>query len=119
MQVHKGLGAGFLESVYHEALEREFSKKGIPFKSKQKMQVYYNDEPLDKYFVADFICYDKIIVELKAAAFLHKNFEAQTINYVKSTNHPLGLLVNLDSQVWSGNDLLTHRNIEISREQSA
>lgn len=102
MQVHKGLGAGFLESVYHEALVREFSKKGIPFKSKQKIQVYYNDEPLDKYFVADFICYDKIIVELKAAAFLHKNFEAQTINYVKSTNHPLGLLVNFGqlSLVW-------------------
>ena len=102
MKVHKGLGAGFLESVYHEALEREFSKNGVLFKSKQKLQVYYNDEPLDKYFVADFICYDNIIVELKAATFLHKNFEDQTINYIKSTNHPLGLLVNFGqpSLVW-------------------
>jgi GxxExxY protein len=102
MKVHKGLGAGFLESVYHEALEREFNQEGILFKSKEKLQVYYNGETLNKYFVADFICYDNIIVELKATTFLHKDFEAQTINYIKSTNYPLGLLVNFgqSSLVW-------------------
>lgn len=94
MSVHKGLGAGFLESVYHEALEKEFKIQKVNFDSKKKLQVYYNDAPLQKYFIADFICFDNIIVEIKAASFLHKDTEAQTINYLKSTNYPLGLLIN-------------------------
>ncbi len=94
MSVHKGLGAGFLESVYHEALEKEFEIQKVNFDSKKKLQVYYNDAPLQKYFIADFICFDKIVVEIKAASFLHKDTEAQTINYLKSTNYPLGLLIN-------------------------
>ena len=94
MSVHKGLGAGFLESVYHEALEKEFKIQKVNFVSKKKLQVYYNEAPLQKYFIADFICFDNIIVEIKAASFLHKDTEAQTINYLKSTNYPLGLLIN-------------------------
>ncbi|MBO2544792.1 GxxExxY protein [Salegentibacter sp. BDJ18] len=94
MSVHKGLGAGFLESVYHEALEKEFKNQEVDFDSKRKLQVYYNGAPLQKYFIADFICFDKIVVEIKAASFLHKDTEAQTINYLKSTNYPLGLLIN-------------------------
>lgn len=94
MLVHKGLGAGFLESVYHEALEKEFETQRVNFDSKKKLQVYYNQEPLKKYFIADFICFDKIVVEIKAASFLHKDTEAQTINYLKSTNYKLGLLIN-------------------------
>ena len=94
MLVHKGLGAGFLESVYHEALEKEFETQKVNFESKKKLQVYYNQEPLKKYFIADFICFDKIVVEIKAASFLHKDTEAQTINYLKSTNYKLGLLIN-------------------------
>ncbi len=62
MTVHKGLGAGFLESVYHEALEKEFEVQNVIFESKKKLQVYYNDAPLQKYFIADFICFDKTIV---------------------------------------------------------
>ena len=94
MLVHKGLGAGFLESVYHEALEKEFETQRVNFDSKKKLQVYYNQEPLKKYFIADFICFDKVVVEIKAASFLHKDTEAQTINYLKSTNYKLGLLIN-------------------------
>jgi GxxExxY protein len=94
MAVHKGLGAGFLESVYHEALEKEFEIQKVNFDSKKKLQVYYNGAPLNKYFIANFICYDKIVVEIKAASFLHKDTEAQTINYLKSTNYQLGLLIN-------------------------
>jgi len=94
MAVHKGLGAGFLESVYHEALEKEFEIQKVNFDSKKKLQVYYNGAPLQKYFIADFICFDKIVVEIKAASFLHKDTEAQTINYLKSTNYQLGLLIN-------------------------
>jgi len=99
MAVHKGLGAGFLESVYHEALEKEFELKRINFDSKKKLQVYYNGAPLKKYFIADFICFDYIVVEIKAASFLHKDTEAQTINYLKSTNYPLGLLINFANPV--------------------
>jgi len=94
MTVHKGLGAGFLESVYHEALEKEFKIQKVNYDSKKKLQVYYNEAPLQKYFIADFICFDNIIVEIKAASFLHKDTEAQTINYLKSTNYPLDLLIN-------------------------
>jgi GxxExxY protein len=94
MKVHTSLGAGFLESVYHEALEKEFKNQEIEFDSKRKLQVYYNNVPLKKYFIADFICFNKIIIEIKAASFLHKDTEAQTINYLKSTNYNLGLLVN-------------------------
>ncbi len=94
MTVHKNLGSGFLESVYHEALEKEFEMQMVNFDSKKKLQVYYKDAPLKKYFIADFICYDKIVVEIKAASFLHKDTEAQTINYLKSTKYELGLLVN-------------------------
>lgn len=94
MQVHRELGAGFLESVYQEALEKEFIVEEIPFKSQQKLQLYYKNEPMQKYFIADFVCYDEIIVELKAATFIHNTMEAQTINYIKSANFKLGLLVN-------------------------
>ncbi|WP_213522242.1 GxxExxY protein [Nonlabens sp.] len=94
MKVHTALGAGFMESVYHEALEKEFESQEIEFDSKRKLQVYYNDVPLKKYFIADFIWFDKIIIEIKAASFLHKDTEAQTINYLKSTNYKLGLLIN-------------------------
>ncbi len=94
ISVHKGLGVGFLESVYHEALEKEFEIQKVNFDSKKKLQVYYNDAPLKKYFVADFICFDKIVVEIKAASFLHKDTEAQTINYLKSTGYQIGLLIN-------------------------
>ena len=94
MLVHKSLGAGFLESVYHEALEKEFETQKVNFVSKFKLDVYYNGVPLKKYFIADFICFDKIVIEIKAASFLHKDTETQTINYLKSTNYKLGLLIN-------------------------
>jgi len=94
MLVHKSLGAGFLESVYHEALEKEFETQKVNFVSKCKLDVYYNGVPLKKYFIADFICFDKIVIEIKAASFLHKDTETQTINYLKSTNYKLGLLIN-------------------------
>ena len=94
MNVHKGLGAGFLESVYQEAFDRELRNQKIPFETQKKLMVYYQGIPLKKYFVADFICYENIVVEIKSASFLHKAGEAQTINYLKSINAPVGLLIN-------------------------
>jgi GxxExxY protein len=102
MKVHRSLGSGFLESVYQEALEKEFKSQQIEFQRQLKLRLMYNGEPMKKYFVADFVCYEKIILEIKAATFLIKDSEAQLINYLKSTELPVGLLVNFGqkSLVW-------------------
>ena len=102
MKVHKNLGAGFLESIYQEALEKEFDKQQIKYESQKKIHVFYEGIRMKKYFIADFICYDKIVVEIKAASFLHQSTDAQTINYLKSTNYKLGILINFgqSSLVW-------------------
>ena len=94
MKVHKVLGAGFLESVYQEALEKEFTKLDIPFIRHQKLSIIYNGQKLKKYFVADFVCYEKIIVELKATTFLRQDDEKQLLNYLKATSFEIGLLIN-------------------------
>jgi len=94
MTVHKSLGAGFLESVYQEALEKEFTKLGIPFIRHQKLSIIYNGQKLKKYFVADFVCYEKIIVELKATTFLRQDDEKQLLNYLKAISFEIGLLIN-------------------------
>ncbi len=102
MTVHKNLGPGFLESVYQESLGIEFNNQQIPYESSKKLSVFYQGKPLKKYFIADFICYDNIIIEIKAASFIHKTNEAQTINYLKSVNAPVGLLINFGqaSLIW-------------------
>ena len=94
MEVHKELGSGFLEAVYHEALMFELNKQKIPFKTNVKLQVNYKNQILQKVYFADIICYDKIIVELKAMDGLVSEHEAQVINYLKATGFQLGLLVN-------------------------
>jgi GxxExxY protein len=94
MAVHKNLGSGFLESVYEEALEKEFIKRNVPYKRQKKVHVYYEDEPLNKYFRVDFLCFNEIILEIKAAQFLHSDTNKQTINYIHATNKPVGLLIN-------------------------
>lgn len=94
INVHKALGKGFLESVYQEALEIEMGKFNIPFTRHKKLRILFNGIPLEKYFVADFVCNDVIILEIKAASFLHHNNSDQVINYLKATGLPIGLLVN-------------------------
>lgn len=98
MKVHRTLGAGFLEAVYHEALEREFVSQGIAFNSKVKLPVFYEGVALDKYYIADLICYDAIVVELKSAAFISELQERQLINYLKATGKELGILVNFGAK---------------------
>ena len=97
MEVHKKLGSGFLESVYSEALELELKKAGIPYDKEKKLQIYYEDKPLNKYFRADFVCYDAIILELKATKFLIDVDRQQTLNNLKATKFKLGLLINFGS----------------------
>lgn len=94
MKVHRNLGSGFLESVYQEALEKEFRSQQIEFQRQLKLRLLYDGQPMKKYFVADFVCYEKILIEIKAMSYLVKDVEAQVINYLKSIDLPLGLLIN-------------------------
>ena len=92
--VYKEMGSGFLEAVYQECLERELSARGIPFKSQTEIQIFYNGVPLRQTYRADLVCYDKIILELKAVRNLLPEHSAQLQNYLHATGMRLGLLVN-------------------------
>ncbi len=94
MQVHNNLGPGFLEAVYEEALEKEFRMLNLPYLKQAKLNIYYNNEKLDKTYRADFICFDKIIVEIKAVSIVPMAFYNQLRNYLKATNLELGILIN-------------------------
>ncbi len=98
MEVHSTLGSGFLEAVYQEALAIEFEKRSIPFKKEKRLEISYKDQKLSKYYEADFICYDKIIVETKAIKELSGIDEAQVINYLKATGLKIGLLINFGAE---------------------
>jgi GxxExxY protein len=98
MAVHKELGCGFLEAVYQEALELEFQSLKIPYQKEAKLNIYYKKKLLNKYYEADFICYDKIIVELKALSSLTSDHESQLLNYLKAAKLKVGLLINFGKQ---------------------
>jgi GxxExxY protein len=94
MEVHKVLGNGFLEAVYQEALAIEFERREIPYEEEKTLRIMYKNHLLKKTYDADFICYDKIIVEIKAISELHSSNFSQTLNYLKATGFKLGILVN-------------------------
>ena len=94
MNIHSTLGNGFLEAVYCEVLEKEFVKNNIPYQREVKLDLFFNGEKLDKKYKADFICFDNIILEIKAVSFINENFTKQTLNYLKATDKKLGLLIN-------------------------
>lgn len=93
-EVYKQKGCGFLEPVYQECLRIEFELQAIPFIFEPTIQLDYKGRILEQYFKPDFVCYDKIIVELKAVSGLIDQHHAQTMNYLNVTNFELGLLVN-------------------------
>ncbi len=94
MDVYKTLGHGFLEAVYQECLEIEFRRQSIPFVAQPPLVLAYQGQPLRQTYKPDFVCYDKIIVELKAVSKLTDEHRAQVINYLKATDFQLGLLFN-------------------------
>lgn len=94
MTVHRELGHGFLEAVYQEALALEFLEQQIPFCKEQPLEVQYKNKPLSKRYYADFLCFDQIIIELKATEGIHDDHLAQVLNYLKATNLKLGLILN-------------------------
>jgi GxxExxY protein len=93
-EVNRKLGSGFLEAVYQEALEIELRKAQIPFETQKPLSILYDGKPLRQYYVADFVCFGKIIVEIKAVSKLVDAHKAQLINYLAATGFRLGLLVN-------------------------
>ena len=97
IEVHRNLGPGFLEAVYQEAMEIELSARGIPFDAQKPIQVRYKGQILNKQYVADLVCFDLIIVELKALNRLSGNEQAQVLNYLKATGFKVGVLINFGS----------------------
>ena len=97
MDVHRELGSGFLESVYQEAMEVELACRQIPFESQKPIRIIYKGGMLKKEFIADLLCFGKIIVELKAQDNLSGKEEAQVLNYLKATGMKLGVVINVGS----------------------
>lgn len=93
-EVYNQQGFGFTEPVYQECLQIEFEMQKIPFVAQPEIRIYYKDRVLEQFFKPDFICFDKIIVELKAVASLTDAHVSQTLNYLNATNFELALLVN-------------------------
>ena len=93
-EVYRTLGCGFLEAVYQKALEVELAQRNIPFVSQAEIEVEYKGVKLEQVYRADLICYNKIILELKAVQALLPEHEAQLQNYLRATKLRVGLLVN-------------------------
>ena len=99
LEVYNTMGSGFLEPVYQECLELEFEKRSIPALPQQKISLSYKGTPLSKVYIPDFICFEKIIVEIKSVTKLTAEHQAQLFNYLKAAKLTLGLLVNFSSLV--------------------
>ena len=97
MEVHATLGPGFLESVYQEAFAIELLSRKIPFDTEKRIDIFYKGVKLEKHFVADFICDNHVIVEIKALSALTNEHQAQVLNYLKATGIKVGLLINFGS----------------------
>ena len=93
-EVYRVMGSGFLEAVYQECLAMELRNRQIPFAAQVEVPLVYKNEPLVEIYRADFVCFDKIIVELKAVKVIGDEHRAQVFNYLKATGFRLGLLVN-------------------------
>jgi len=93
-EVYREMGCGFLEAVYQECLERELKLRNIPFVAQSTLQLNYKGEALTQIYKPDLICFDSIVIELKAVSAICGEHQAQVLNYLKGTGMRLGLLVN-------------------------
>ena len=94
IEVHKQLGNSFYKDVYNEVLQRELTKRNIPFERQKKLPLYYDGTPLTECFIADFVCFGKIIIDLKFGKIDLENEKIQVINYLKATQFKLGFVVH-------------------------
>ncbi|HUY28240.1 MAG TPA: GxxExxY protein [Candidatus Binataceae bacterium] len=94
MEVHRELGNGFLEPIYQQALALEMEARAIPFRREVEIVVRYKGRELDSTYRADFVCFDEVVVELKALARFSGTEQSQVINYLKATGFKVGLLLN-------------------------
>jgi GxxExxY protein len=108
IEVHKELGCGFLEPVYQEALELELGDRQVPFRPQTAMPIFYKGRKLKAPYRADLLCYESIVVELKALTRLGETELAQILNYLRAGKHERGLLINFGAKslehrrcVWS------------------
>ena len=114
MEVHRQLGCGFLEPVYQEALAVELAVRSVPFCREVRLPIHYKGQLLATGYCADFICFESVVVELKALARMSGTEEAQVINYLKATGYEVGLLLNFGARS------LEHRRFVFSKSvQSA
>jgi GxxExxY protein len=109
LDVHRELGCGFLEGVYHEAMVIELSERGVPYRREAELPVLYKGKALSASYRPDFICYGSVVVELKALARLDGVEEAQAINYMKAGGFSVALLFNF------GAKSLEHRRLVLTR----
>ena len=98
MEVQNELGEGFLELVYHDALNMELRLRDIPYETEKQIAIHYKGQPLDRIYKADLVCYDKIVVELKSVEKLKAEHTAQLLNYLAATNKPMGILINFGAK---------------------
>lgn len=98
MEVHRQLGCGFLEAVYQEALTLELAARGIPSRHQVELPISYKGQKLNTTYRTDFVCYDSVIIELKALSKLGSVEESQILNYLKASGCETGLLLNFGTR---------------------
>ena len=93
-EVHNILGHGFKEAVYKDALELEFQKVDVPYQREKAYTMFYKEQKLKHYFIADFVVYDSIILEIKIGNYIGDPYLKQTLNYLKASGLRLGMIIN-------------------------